>query len=343
MRVTFVLPAPVRIPMGGPQVVYRHAEGLVARGHRVSVVCPPPGLARRAAVWVRDRAHGAGTRPYYAAPGVETLEGASVPDGDAVVATGWQTVARVATLPPSNGVGFYLLQHDERVMNPRAGETWAAPLHRIAVAAWIAAEVEQAGAPVLGVVPNAVDPARWAVDLPLDRRPRRVVALYHRHESKGPDVLVKALAQLVGWGVAADVVSARRPSHRLPRGVRLHLRPSPVALRALYNGAAVVLHTSRLEGWGLVPMEAAACGCAVVATASRGVDEFLRAGHSMVQVPVGDAAAVAHAARELLVDDARRLRLAEAARADVSRFSWWESTDRLEALLLKGVEQGRAR
>lgn len=343
MRIAFVLPAPVRIPMGGPQVVYRHAEGLVARGHHVAVVCPSPSPLRRVAIRMRDRHHGVGTAPYYEAEGVQTIESDEIPEGDAVVATGWQTAGRVAALSPRSGVGFYLLQHDERVMSPRAAATWALPLHRIAVARWIAGEVEAAGSPVLGVVPNAVDPVRWGVDVPLADRPARVVALYHRHESKGPEVLARALADLVDAGIKADVIAARRPSHHLPSGIVLHVRPSAERLRALYNGAAVVLHTSRLEGWGLVPMEAAACGCAVVATASRGVAEYLRSGVSMVEVPVGDGAAVAEAARTLIAEPSRRLSLAEAARADVGRFSWNDSTARLEALLLDGVARGGAR
>ena len=64
MRITFVLPNPIRIPMGGAKVAYQHASGLAARGHEVRVVAPrqgdsgPLALARRAAVAVRDRLHG---------------------------------------------------------------------------------------------------------------------------------------------------------------------------------------------------------------------------------------------------------------------------------------------
>ena len=352
MRITFVLPAPVRIPMGGAAVVYRHAAGLATRGHRVTVVAPRTGSgdlagrARALAVRIRDRHHGVGSTPYYAALGVETREVGAIrsgvlPPADAVIATGFQTAPWVTNLESTAGEKVYFLQHDERHLTPRAAATWALPMVRIAVARWIAETVEATGFPVLGVVPNAVDPADFALDMPLDGRGARVVALYHRLPSKGPDTLITALHEMrhIRGDLEADVIAARPPSHVFPPWVRVHVRPAPDELRALYNGVAVVLHTSRLEGWGLVPMEAAACGCAVVATASRGVAEFLRAGVSMLEVPVGDAGALAEAAIGLLDDPDSRIRLAHAAMADVARFSWDASTDAFETLLMQAVDR----
>lgn len=335
--------------MGGAAVVYRHAEGLAARGHEVTVAAPQSaggvgGLLRRGAVWIRDRLHGVGHDPYHTAPGVRTLEPTSplelgTQTFDAVIATGHQTAQWVYNLSKREGQGIYFLQHDERHLSASAERTWRLPLTRVAVAEWIAEVVASCGAPVVGVVPNAVDPEHFAVDQPIEEREMRVVALYHRLPVKGPDTLTAALESLREHlpGVSADIISARPPSHRLPSWVELHVRPSRPALREIYNRSAVCLHTSRLEGWGLVPMEAAACGCAVVATASRGVAEFLRAGHSMLEVPVGDADALARETAELLRDTNRRIELAEEGREDVSRFTWDASTARLEAILLEHV------
>ena len=347
MRVTFVLPAPVRVPMGGAAVVYRHAAGLAARGHEVRVVAPRRGAGgiaahvRAAAVRIRDRLHGLPDAPFYDASGVTTVEvdavgEGSFPSGEAVIATGHQTIPWVESLRDRCGQKVYFLQGDERALDASAGATWARPFARIAVSQWLAATVEAAGHPVIGVVPNAVDPAAFALDRPLAGRDARVVALYHRHPVKGPETLARALGDLrrLRPDVQADVVAARPPSHRLPEYVRVHVRPDALALRALYNRASVALHTSRLEGWGLVPMEAAACGCAVVATASRGVAEFLRAGVSMREVPVGDAHALAEGAADLLADPPARIALAAAGMADVARFSWDASTAEFERLLL---------
>lgn len=343
MTIAFVLPAPVRVPQGGAAVVFRHAAGLAERGHRVDVIAPQRELgvwprARHGLARLRDAWHGVSDERPFDAPGVRVLEpptlgGDALEPYDAVIATGHQTARPVSAYAPARG--FYFLQGDERALNPRAEATWALPLVRFAVSAWIADLVRGHGQPVAGVVPNAVDSCDWRCDRAPGARSARVVALYHRHPVKGPRTLVQALRQLRECvpEVSATVVCARPPSHRLPRWVDVQVRPSQPDLRAVYNRAAVCLHTSTVEGWGLVPMEAAACGCAVVATASCGPREYLEPGRSMVEVAVGDAAALADHAARLLRDDGARTAIAAAAVQDVSRFSWKASTDALESIL----------
>ena len=338
-----MLPAPVRVPQGGAAVVFRHASGLAALGHEVEVIAPErePGVlarVRRAAVVARDRLHGV-AEARADLQGVRLVEPTTAADIDgsrynSVIATGWQTARWVSEMAEEKG--FYFLQGDERVLNPRAQATWGLPLRKLAVARWLAEEVEAHGHSVEGIVPNAIDPTEMYVDVPPELRGRRVIALYHRHPTKGPDTLVDALHALrrTTPDVSATVVSARPPSHRLPAWVDLTIRPSREGLRALYNASAVCLHTSRQEGWGLVPMEAAACGCAIVATASRGPREFLTPGESMIEVPVGDADGLATAAARLLTEPRERSRMALAGQEAVGRFSWAESTARLERLLL---------
>ncbi len=348
MRVTFVLPAPVRIPMGGAAVVYRHAGALAARGHQVSVVSPRRttsgvrGAVLEAAVRVRDAVHGVTPDEYYSAPGVRSvvvprLGPDTVPDGDVVIATGVQTARPVAALPASAGRPLYFIQGDETFADPTARDTWHLPMERITCAEWLARAVRDAGETVRGVVPNAVSPDDFALDRPIEGRPPRLVALYHRHPVKGPDVLVEALARIhqARPDVPATVFAARPPSHRLPPFVDVQIRPHVDDLRRLYNAASILLHPSRSEGWPLVPMEAAACGCAVIASLNYGVQEYFVAGESMEAVPVGEGRALGESALALLGDDARRQRIAEAGRVAVTALSWAHATDRLESVLVQ--------
>ena len=333
--------------MGGAAVVYRHAAGLAERGHDVTVAAPQRGgslkaLALRAGVRVRDALHRVPDVPLFDATGVDTVEPASwrelrPGDQDAVIATGYQTAGWVHDLTADmSTTGFYFLQGDERPLANGVEDTWDLPLTRIAVSQWVAEAVRSHGRAVAGVVPNAVDADHFGIEVPIDERRREVVALYHRHPVKGPDVLIGALHRLRNEvpDVRATVISARPPRHRLPRWVNIEVRPTLTRLREIYNRSAVCLHTSRFEGWGLVPMEAAACGCAVVATASGGPGEYLRGGWSMVEVAVGDVSGLAGEAGRLLCDGAARARIARAGVEDVGRFSWAASTDEFERLLL---------
>lgn len=349
MRVTFVLPAPIRVPVGGAAVVYRHAAGLVARGHSVTVVVPRQtarglaALARRWAVPVRDRLHGVAGATAYCADGVATvevarIEAASLPEAEAVIATGFQTVASVLKLPRTSGAKVHFVQGDETFIDPDARAAWRLPLARIACAPWLADAIREVGGTCLGVVPNAADVGFFECDAASDREPR-VLALYHRHPVKGPDRLVEALGHIRASrpDAALDVFCARPPSHRFPPGVRVHIRPSPADLRALYAAAAVFLHTSRSEGWPLTPLEAAASGCAVVATRNRGIEDVLRCGATMACPPSDDARLLALEALNVLGRPDERRRLGVAARTRAAQFDWDDLTDRFESLLEEAV------
>jgi glycosyltransferase involved in cell wall biosynthesis len=160
-----------------------------------------------------------------------------------------------------------------------------------------------------------------------------VAFLYHRLPIKGADDALAALAIVREERPDARFVafSARPPSHRMP-GVDVCIRPSLPDLRTLYNRSAVFLHPSHREGWPLPPMEAAACGAALVAAANAGVCEcFDRTTASLV--PVGEPDQLGAAILDVLQNPARRNAVAEAGRARVASLSWAASTDRLETLL----------
>ena len=294
----------------------------------------------RLAVGARDWVHGVSGRLAYNAEGVssQTLPTPSprhFPDADVTIATGVQTAPWVAALPPAKGKGVYFIQGDETFVRPDARESWHLGLAILTCAHWLADEVREAGLTARAVIPNAIDPDEFGLDEPIEGRQPRVLALYHRHPVKGPDVLLDALGEIhrLRPDVPADVFCARPPSHPIPSWVRVHIRPPARALRRLYNQASVLLHPSRSEGWPLVPMEAAACGSAVVASRNRGVQEYLQKGASMAAAPVGEGAALGEAALAVLGDDRRRVALATAARQSVAALSWRASTSTLDSAL----------
>jgi D-inositol-3-phosphate glycosyltransferase len=159
---------------------------------------------------------------------------------------------------------------------------------------------------------------------------------------KAPDVLIRALAELVRGDPAGrsrlQLIIIGSPSgpdaewsatltplaRELGVGDLTLLRPhSPRAeLFRWYCAADVVGVPSYNESFGLVALEAQACGRPVVATDVAGLRHTVRDQVTGILVPGQDPGAWAGALGALLDDDQERLRMGARAAAHASGFSW---------------------
>ncbi|MCW2815787.1 MAG: glycosyl transferase, group 1 [Nocardioides sp.] len=191
--------------------------------------------------------------------------------------------------------------------------------------------------------PTDVAAARAALDLP----PDAVVLLFagRIQPLKAPDVLLRAVAVMLERdpGLRSRLVvpivggpsgsGLDRPSALAaladelgiggPDGVVRFVPPvTQPELARWYAAATVVAVPSYNESFGLVAVEAQACGTPVVAAAVGGLTTVVRDGHSGLLVPGHDPEAWATALRRAALDDAERARLAVGALAQAQEFSW---------------------
>ena len=109
------------------------------------------------------------------------------------------------------------------------------------------------------------------------------------------------------------------------------------ALRGWYQHADVFALPSlnigeRFEGFGLVFLEAGACGLPVVGAAGSGVAEAVRDGETGLLVPQNDVQALADALARLLTDEALRARMGAAGREYARTQDWAHVAERVAAL-----------
>lgn len=104
-----------------------------------------------------------------------------------------------------------------------------------------------------------------------------------------------------------------------PGTVRLGYVPR-ADLAPLYRCATLVAYPSRYEGFGLPPLEAMACGAAVVASRVASLPEVL--GDAAWLVPPGDGDRLVRAIRETLADGERRREMARAGIERAAGFTW---------------------
>jgi D-inositol-3-phosphate glycosyltransferase len=166
---------------------------------------------------------------------------------------------------------------------------------------------------------------------------------------KAPDVILHAAAQMIrdDPGLASRLTIAfvggpsgtgrRDPDSLVELATRLGLGslvrlepPCPqTELAQWYRAATLVMVPSYSESFGLVAMEAQACGTPVVAASVGGLRTAVRHGYSGVLVDSHEPGRYARAVRELISSPATLARLKLGARQHASRFSWSATVDSL--------------
>lgn len=201
----------------------------------------------------------------------------------------------------------------------------------------------------MSVVPCGVDLSRFSPDGPSAQRGRlrRIVAVGRFVPRKGFDTMVEALAgvpdaELVvaggpdRVGLGGDPEARRLRRIAVDRGVaervRLFGAVSRADMPALLRSADVVACTPWYEPFGMVPLEAMACGVPVVASAVGGLLDTVVHEVTGLLVPPKDPRALANAVNAVLRDPFTRAAFGAAGRDRArSRYSW----DRIAAETLR--------
>jgi D-inositol-3-phosphate glycosyltransferase len=196
--------------------------------------------------------------------------------------------------------------------------------------------------------PGNRDQARRATGLP--RGVPLLLCVGRIQSLKGFDVAIRALGLLEDTHPDAHLVIVGGPSgvaglvevdrlQTLVRafglGGRVHF-VAPVAhelLSTYYRAADVVVVPSRSESFGLVALEAAACGTPVVASSVGGLTTLVDDGVTGRLVESRDAAAFADAIAAVLDDDVNAQRMGAAASARAAGYSWPTTAARLRRLV----------
>ena len=106
-----------------------------------------------------------------------------------------------------------------------------------------------------------------------------------------------------------------------------------------WNSVGIAVNPSLAESFGLVALEAMACGVPVVATTAGGLKEIVAEGESGLLVRPGDSRSLAEALLALLTNEPMRLRLAEGAWRRAQVFSLERRSHELLQLFLERTEK----
>jgi glycosyltransferase involved in cell wall biosynthesis len=223
-------------------------------------------------------------------------------------------------------------------------------------------EVAPACAPHLRFVPNGVDV--MALTEKITETP--AVAKHHKlqpdsfvlflgrlHNRKGVDILIESFrhvsrtnpgANLVIAGDGNEIATVRSQTEQSGISNRIHLVGSMQGadkLWLLQNCMCLVLPTRTRETFGLVLLEAMACGKPVIATRLGGILDLVDEDQNGLFVKPDDANDLAHALEQIIANPQTRRRLGSRSFQKAKQFDWPQVASKYLALFSEVLAQKR--
>lgn len=171
------------------------------------------------------------------------------------------------------------------------------------------------------------------------------------HRYKGLDVLLRAMAQLPaqkqarlrvgGQGALREEYERMAAGLGLAESVEFLGRLPDAGLAPFFNQSSLFVLPSTSgaqEGYGLVALEAMACGVPVITTTEAGLAPIARQANAALVVPAGDPAALAEAIGRVLSDPALAAQLGANGLALIqNKFSWAAIAQDYEAVYAEAM------
>ncbi len=313
------------LEFGGERIIAEIANGLVARGHEVILVVPYGGRI----AW-----------PIHAAvTWVPTLSPENIPPGDIIMPNFYPTVLPAFQSRKGRCVRLSLAYEPLWVDRPEAVISYNLPMPVIVISEWQKRHVACRSAGPFYLLHPGVDQSVFhPYPKPADGAKRLLYLLRTRHYHwKGQADFVAAHAMLAQAFPELQVTVVRagggmeEPSYPLPCVWRT--APDDQEMGRLYAAADIFVYPSHFESFGLPPLEAMACGTAVVAADCGGIREYARHLENCLLAQPGNPSALTSTIAALLRDPATRQRLVSGGLQTAAAWTWYRTYQEIETIL----------
>ncbi len=298
---------------GGIRIIINIANGLARKGYSICIIVPdyasvsPFELEADIGIKIiSTKGKGIWQKLFY----YLMLCFISTQGSDVVFATGYKTpycLFLSKLIHVSSVRLFYLIQGYEPLSHIQhsaknefiknifyiiAKFSYKVPMKKIVVSSWIK---EQIGDNSIKVVNNGIDLSIFLPNEKNDKTNKFVVGTVSRLvKLKGYDIFFEAINSINSKDVEIIVLS--QDDLKLPFDIKVGTIKATNNKQVVdfYHRCDIFVFTSFIEGFGLPPLEAMACGVPVITTNCGGIRDFANNSNSII-VPTGDVHSIANA------------------------------------------------
>lgn len=272
---------------GGVKVVLKYSELFIERGYDVKIYVPIKAYNLHKDNWLKNKItvfrntlgkiyHLLLKKDHYKIISekiitpVIKVNNKTIRNADICIATAWPTAYDVKELNLLKGEKIYFVQDYEIWDNVELVKaTYHFEMKKIVISNWINEQLELQGTSTGVVIHNGIDLKDFYNNGNYKKNDKQIkcLMLYHDLEKKGVKDGIKAFenAKKVCPNLELTLFGMNRPE-KISDKYRFINNPKKEELRNLYCESDIFIFPSKVEGWGLTPIEAMACKCPVAGT-----------------------------------------------------------------------------
>lgn len=269
----------------------------------------------------------------------------AIPDCDINVATWFFTT--YAVYRSEKGKQFYFFMDFDELAEKHGHyyhmlfkESLYLPLNIITISSWLKEWIKKhydkdALVAGVGIEDKIFYPRPNILD---DVQGYRIMGIFRGFDYKGDSDLIQAL-NIVKREVpdinlimvaSRDTLEGLKKKNRIEFDYTYFESPSDDKLAELYSSSDLFVFASHMEGFGLPPLEAMACGTPVVTTDSMGVRDFVEDGENALMIPPKEPEKIAESILRIYKDPKLSEKMKKNGLETAARFTWERVVDVFE-------------